>query len=109
MTIKDPSARSTAASVGARLHRRDLLKVSALAGCGGVAGRTLLAGVFPAQQAGQASISAGGGARRFPDGAPRCVPGSLRQEHRHRIRDSLRGRGQKVCVRTGGERQTACF
>ena len=109
MTIKDPSARSTAASVGARLHRRDLLKVSALAGCGGVAGRTLLAGAFPAQQAGQASTPAGRGARRSPDGAPRCVPGSLRQEHRHRIRDSLRGRGQEVCVRSGGERQTACF
>ena len=62
MTMKDPVARSTASNAGARLRRRDLLKVSALAGCGGVAGRTLLTGAFPAQQAGQASTPAGRGA-----------------------------------------------
>jgi isopentenyl diphosphate isomerase/L-lactate dehydrogenase-like FMN-dependent dehydrogenase len=63
MTMKDPSAQSTAANTGARLHRRDLLKVSALAGCGGVARQTALAEAFPAQQPGQAATTGGSGAR----------------------------------------------
>jgi hypothetical protein len=49
--MKVPSARSTAANVATLLHRRDLLNVSALSGCGEVSSRTLLTEAFSAQQA----------------------------------------------------------
>ena len=53
--MKDPSVQNTVAGAGSRLHRRDLLKVSALAGCGGVAGRAVLPAAAPAQQPAQSA------------------------------------------------------
>ena len=41
-TMKYPSTQGTSADMGARLRRRDLPKVPALAGCGGVASQTAL-------------------------------------------------------------------
>jgi isopentenyl diphosphate isomerase/L-lactate dehydrogenase-like FMN-dependent dehydrogenase len=61
--MKDPSAQKTAAGVGSRLQRRDLLKVSALVGCGGMASRAVLPAVASMQQPGQPAATGGGGAR----------------------------------------------
>jgi 4-hydroxymandelate oxidase len=53
--MKDLSECRTAAEVGSRLNRRDMLKVSALVGCGGIAGQSKVTSV-------QQPVSGGGGA-----------------------------------------------
>ncbi len=61
--MNDPSEQRTEAGVKTRLRRRDLLKVSALVGCGGMVSRTVLPAEAPAQQHGQPAAAGGGGAR----------------------------------------------
>ncbi len=61
--MKDSSGQKTAAVGASSLHRRDLLKVSALAGCGGMASHTLLPAVVSTQQPGQPAAAGGSVAR----------------------------------------------
>jgi len=61
--MKHPSAHKTAAGVGSGLHRRDLLKVSALIGCGGMASQAMLPPIASAQRLGQPAAVVRGAAR----------------------------------------------
>ncbi len=57
--MKDQSESRTTAGAAHRLHRRDLLKVSALVGCGGMASQATLPAATSEQQSGPGEYGAG--------------------------------------------------
>jgi isopentenyl diphosphate isomerase/L-lactate dehydrogenase-like FMN-dependent dehydrogenase len=61
--MKDPYAQKTIAGAGSGLHRRDLLKVSAFIGCGGLPSHAVGSAIATAQQPGQSRPADRGEAR----------------------------------------------